>query len=417
MSSNNHVKRLVVRHIKGVRNIEINDPGECVTVAGKNYQGKSSLIESIILAMGGKAAHGKKPLRDGEADGDILLETDELIITRSFKDDDTTILKAKRREGGTYKQGDLDKMFNSLFADPIAFADLNDKEQVKIVKSLFTAEDNQAIFALDEEILQLEKQRTFVGQKSGEMGDVEVPEAVEAVDIKDIMELFNASIAKDSSRRVLIQEGTELKERNDKIERDVAELIRQAKELKEERESNLKKMATLRDQLKEVGPSKTAEYQNQLDDLGPSIKKAEAYKEAMEKKNKKDELALDYTKKTGMIKSLRKERDETVALASKNIAAKGISVRDGAVWFKEIPFQELSSTEKMVVSTQLSISSNPIMKVLLIRSGERLDDDNLKRIKAIAKKHGFQVWIERVGEEDDCIIIEDGSIKEDRRNK
>ena len=55
---------------------------------------------------------------------------------------------------------------------------------------------------------------------------------------------------------------------------------------------------------------------------------------------------------------------------------------------------------------------NPKLKILLIRDGSLLDEDNLKMVAEMAEEEGGQLWLERVGEGKECqVIIEDGRIK------
>ena len=54
------------------------------------------------------------------------------------------------------------------------------------------------------------------------------------------------------------------------------------------------------------------------------------------------------------------------------------------------------------------------MKILLIRDGSLLDEDNLKLISEMAFDSGVQIWIEKVTTDSEAcsVIIHDGSIKE-----
>jgi len=55
---------------------------------------------------------------------------------------------------------------------------------------------------------------------------------------------------------------------------------------------------------------------------------------------------------------------------------------------------------------------NPELKVLLIREGAFLDEDNLAMVSKMADDAGGQLWIERVGTgKEMTVIMEDGSIK------
>jgi len=59
----------------------------------------------------------------------------------------------------------------------------------------------------------------------------------------------------------------------------------------------------------------------------------------------------------------------------------------------------------------MGLAMNPKLKVLLIRDGSLLDEDNLKLIADMAKEADGQVWIERVGKgEEVSVIIEEGEV-------
>ena len=77
-----------------------------------------------------------------------------------------------------------------------------------------------------------------------------------------------------------------------------------------------------------------------------------------------------------------------------------------------IPFAQLSEGEKLRVSVGMGLAMNTELKVLLVRDGCKLDDDNRQMIEDMATAAGAQVWIEVIeAGEGAAINIEDGSIK------
>ena len=66
----------------------------------------------------------------------------------------------------------------------------------------------------------------------------------------------------------------------------------------------------------------------------------------------------------------------------------------------------------------VGLAVNPKLRVLLIRDGSLLDEDNFATIAAMAEEADAQVWIERVGEGAECsVIISDGMVKEEEPDK
>jgi hypothetical protein len=91
----------------------------------------------------------------------------------------------------------------------------------------------------------------------------------------------------------------------------------------------------------------------------------------------------------------------------------GLGLTEDGVTFKGLPFSQCSSAEQLRVSVAMGLAMNPALKVLLIRDGSLLDDDSMKAIGEMVDAAGAQVWIERVGEGDECsVVIENGTVKE-----
>ena len=91
---------------------------------------------------------------------------------------------------------------------------------------------------------------------------------------------------------------------------------------------------------------------------------------------------------------------------------------DVGVKFGGVPFSQLSGAERLKVSLAMGIALNPSLRVLLIRDGSLLDEDNLKVVAEMAERHDMQVWIERVGKGEECsVVLEDGCVVENRINQ
>ena len=90
----------------------------------------------------------------------------------------------------------------------------------------------------------------------------------------------------------------------------------------------------------------------------------------------------------------------------------GLGWNETEVSYKNIPFEQLSGAEQLKISMAIAMASNPKLKVVLIKDGSLLDQDNLKVIEEMAKEKDWQVWIESVDESGKIgIYIEDGEIK------
>ena len=139
--------RLESSNVKRLKAVAI-DPEPIINrIGGENGAGKSSLLDSIAMALSG-AELTEAPLRQGEKKGSIVVKLDDgITIKRTFNASGGTSLTISNAEGLKYPspQAMLDKLTGKLMFDPFAFTRLNAKEQAAALKRLvgldFTAVD------------------------------------------------------------------------------------------------------------------------------------------------------------------------------------------------------------------------------------------------------------------------------------
>jgi len=91
----------------------------------------------------------------------------------------------------------------------------------------------------------------------------------------------------------------------------------------------------------------------------------------------------------------------------------GLGFDDAGVTYNGLPFGQASSAEMLRVSVAIGAAFNPVLRVMLIRDGSLLDKDSLAAMTEIAKERDLQLWIERVGDGEECsVVIKDGHLRE-----
>ena len=106
------------------------------------------------------------------------------------------------------------------------------------------------------------------------------------------------------------------------------------------------------------------------------------------------------------------DEDKAKQLAEAPMPVEGLSFDESQVLFRGVPFSQASSAEQLRVSVAMAAAGNPDLRIMLIRDGSLLDPDSLKLISEFATDQDYQIWIERVGEGEECqVIIEDGQVK------
>lgn len=393
-------------NFKGLKAVEIRPDGNMVAIHGKNGAGKSCVLDSIAVALGGVDKNKTpKPVRDGEAKAEIVLETEDLTVTRRFTAAGGTSLLVKSKDGATFSAGQtkVDSLLGKLSLDPFAFTQLDAKKQREQLLELVELPFDLA--EIDAEHKRIFADRADVGRDGKAIGDVVVDFTFPAVETS-----AGEIIAKIRSAEDLKRENAEVEFGVQIAANEVANLTAQIAELTvalgswtatlEERTASL-------DSLHQ--PADTAALEAQLADVERMNADIRANNAAIQQAKKKDSLRDECNKLSDELAAIEKRKAD--GLAAAKFPVDGLSFDTDGVTFNGVPFTQVNSGIQLETSMALAAALNPALRVIRIAEGSLLDEDALKRVKEFADKHDFQIWMEVVGEGDGTgIIIEDGEI-------
>lgn len=392
--------RLESTNYKRLKAVEIApDPsGNLVIVAGKNGQGKTSILDSITAALGGvNAKTTPKPIRDGEERAEIVLETEELIVTRKFTASGST-LTVKSQDGAVYPKGQakLDELLGKLSLDPLAFTQLSDKDQLKTLLELVDLPFDPT--KLEAERKGIFDERAEVGRQGKAIGDVTVDKSL-PVDETSVSELLGKYRSAQQVNAQLDAALDEMEEASVRVNELEAQLVL------------AKVRATAAAEALKASPDRVEldSIQAQIDGAETTNAAIRANNEARNKANRQSELRAGYKELTEKIEALDKRKAEGLAAATFPID--GLGFDDSGVTYQGVPFKQASGAEQLRVSLSMAIALHPKLRVIRIADGSLLDSDNLALVEAVARENDFQVWIEMVGDGDGRgIVIEDGQL-------
>ena len=136
-------------------------------------------------------------------------------------------------------------------------------------------------------------------------------------------------------------------------------------------------------------------------------KKAAKVADYLTKKKQADNKRAEAEKMDSDIAKLSAEREKLISSAKLPISE--LSFTDDGLVLNDVPFiaGKVSDSQIMEVAAKLIIASNPTVKVFRIARGESLGEKRLQAIIDIAKKNGFQGFIEEVKRGQDDLIIEE----------
>ena len=88
-----------------------------------------------------------------------------------------------------------------------------------------------------------------------------------------------------------------------------------------------------------------------------------------------------------------------------------LSFSEDGVLFDGLPFTEeqLSHAKLIEIGIQIQMSLNPALRIMRVKDGSLLDSETMKSIKNLAKENDYQLFIEKVNDNNEIgFIIEEG---------
>ncbi len=464
------ILRLTAENVKKLKVVDITPAGPVVQVTSKkNGQGKTSVLDSIWWLLTSAKNVQAVPIRRGAEEARIrgvLGDTAaELIVERKFLASGTTTLTvrdARGAEPGTPdkklpKWGDpreiLDALIGDLSFDPLQFAREKPAEKYEHLKAI--AKPDADIDALQSQNDADFKQRTDVNRdakaKRAQAAALTVaPDLPDApVDEADLLNRLesaaehNSEIEKRKARREQAQrdangkkdEGVRLRTESaatrTRAANRIAELQREMEKVRSESEA----LASEIDERASAALNAAGELERKIDaapalpapiDLAAirqKINSAKATNEALKERDRKRALQNEAAALERESAELTQRMDERNARRQKAIAeakmpVDGLGFGDGFVTYLGLPFEQASDAEQLRVSAEIAMNENPKLRVIRIRDGSLLDEDNLATLARLAGERDYQIWIEQVDKSGQVgIVLEDGEVVADHQRE
>ncbi len=421
MGKRHKLVSLKVNNIMRIKAVEVRPDGSLVLVGGKNAQGKTSLLESIAMLIGGLKHKVKRPVGDHGDEGEIVGDFGDLIMRRVFKKSDgSTSLVVSAKDGARYTspQTMLDTMYSALTFDPLAFSRMDSDDQVKTLAAV--AGVDLAGFASKR--LGLYEKRRDVGRDAKQKVAAtrvmphhdDAPK--ERTSTSDLLVKLEAARARNDARAANRRDLTALGETAEVVEADLAmvnahieKLTTQAQEIQSKHESICRAIGARKAKPITKDEDLTP-FSKRITDADTDNRKYDDNLALGDALGEGAALTAEYESLSEDIEALDAERDKAVRDADFGVADIGLT-EDG-VTFEGVPLAQCGSANETKVSTGIALALNPDLGILLIRGGSLIDMDNRKIIETMAKEADVQVWMEVVEEGKACsIILEDGEIK------
>lgn len=445
------VKKLELVNFQVIKEFNADFDGNVYFITGDNELGKSTVLKAIgALLTGDRDA----VLKNGESKGFAKMivgdDGEEYEVELKFTKANprgTLSIKSKTTGMKSDNVSMLQKIFGYTDFDAVEFSRWSEtaegrRKQIEVVKSLLPEEVRTRIAEIDTTVAGLKTERTGVNRdlKTYKSISDAAGQGLTTQDLKtyakqkDITELMkeqaeNAQLiekaktvrsALEQRKKQLeeiperlaevkatyekaIEEAKKAIERTEKLYKEAIAQIESEKADYEARKANAEKWLA---NYEENNPEKldTAEQLRKAEEHNKMAAKVADY---LSKKKQADDKKAEAEKMDSEIAELSAEREKLISSAKLPIS--GLSFSDDGLVLNDVPFVagKVSDSQIMEVSAKLIIASNPTVKVFRIARGESLGQKRLQAILDLAKKEGFQGFIESVVRGQQDLIIEE----------
>lgn len=425
LNDNLKIIRLEAENFKRLRAVAIEPDGSLVEITGRNGQGKTSVMDSIMAALTSGKALPDKPVREGAGKSRIVLDLGEIVVERQINPDGKTKLKVRAANGAVFgsPQALLDELIGKIAFDPLQFMRLAPREQLNqlltVVDLGFDPEE------LARERAELYAERTVAGREvkrlEGALSSLpepppDAPEAEQSA--TELLAEYELALAAHKTHEAEIdrlsrlnEKAGDMRQEEERLEEKIADLRIRLEELRTEREDIEDRLTFEEVNLREseLALPNLAGLKERLDgveELNQLFRQAREYERAG------NELA-DAQKSYAGLNTAIHELDERKAraLAAAKMPVPGLSLDEDGLILNGVPLAQASASEQLKVSTAIAMALNPRLRVITIRDGSLLDSASKAVLKQMADEQGYQVWLEAVDESGTVgVVIEDGMV-------
>lgn len=431
------ITAVAVSNFKRLDHVEVTPDADraLILIGGKNAQGKSSLMDALTAAFGGKDALPADPVRHGAEAAEIRVELDggALVVRRTIKDGKSA-LELRDADGKLASpQARLDKIVGARFLDPLAFLQLASADQRKALLAII--DKDGAIAKLDDRRKRVFDRRTEVNRDhkrlAAQLAGLPEVTVAEPIDISALTTEAQAIEAQARSRQELHHRHESASRIVVETERKIQRLEEQIADLAAQLEAAEAALVQDRARLDEAADALAAAPDDDLDAVRASLRKRiqdatthnhNVAADAAQAK-RRAELATEVQRLAGGSETLTAELEKIDAekrafLEDAKLPVEGLDVDAEGLRFNGVPLAQASGAEQLRVALALAIAAAPNLHDVWVRDGALLDEDSLAALAREAEAAGVRCWVERVGDRDPgAIVIHDGRLRETAARK
>jgi len=399
------INQLEIENVKRIRAVKIEPNQNGLTIiGGNNNQGKTSGLDAIMWALGGEHYRPAAAQRDGSVlPPRMRLElSNGIIVERTGKNSTLKVTDASGKKAG---QALLDSFVEQLALDMPKFMQASSKEKASTLLRVIGLEAD--VTTLERTEKDLYNQRRAIGQIADQKEKYakELPDypglPSELISAYDLIQRQQDILARNGENQRKRERAAQLAAEMDRVGKELALLEERYKTLCADYETAQKSALDLQDEA-------TDELEASIRDIEAVNAKVRTNQDKARAEAEAKEYSGQYTGLTAQLEAVRQQK--TDLLQGAKLPLPGLSVEDGELTYQGKPWDCMSGSNQLKVSTAIVRALKPSCGFVLVDGLEAMDIETLREFGEWAEQEGLQIIATRVSSDGEgcSIIISDG---------
>lgn len=407
------INKLEIENVKRIKAVKLEPTTNGLTViGGRNNQGKTSVLDSIAWALGGENFRPSDATREGSIIPPNLkiVLNNGLIVERKGKN---SALKVTDPSGQKAGQSLLNTFVESLALNLPKFMESSGKEKAQTLLQIIGVGNQLAELEKDEK--ELYQDRLYIGRTADQKEKFAKEQPYYPDAPKD---LVSASELIRQQQDILAQNGENQRKREQagKIREETKRAYDEVKRLSEQLEAAkqhhlqlVKDLETAEKSAADLVDQSTKELEDSISNIEEINRMVRANLDKEKAKDDAKEYRRQYDQLSEKISAIREKKSNL--LSSAELPLPELSVKEGELVYKGQKWDNMSGSERLMVSTAIVRKLNPECGFVLLDKLEQMDLQTLQEFGSWLEGEGLQAIATRVSTGDECsIIIEDGYV-------
>ena len=407
------INKLEIENVKRIKAVKLEPTTNGLTViGGRNNQGKTSVLDSIAWALGGENFRPSDATREGSIIPPNLkiVLNNGLIVERKGKN---SALKVTDPSGQKAGQSLLNTFVESLALNLPKFMESSGKEKAQTLLQIIGVGNQLA--ELEKEEKELYQDRLYIGRTADQKEKFAKEQPYYPDAPKD---LVSASELIRQQQDILAQNGENQRKREQagKIREETKRAYDEVKRLSEQLEAAkqhhlqlVKDLETAEKSAADLVDQSTKELEDSISNIEEINRMVRANLDKEKAEDDAKEYRRQYDQLSEKISAIREKKSNL--LSSAELPLPELSVKEGELVYKGQKWDNMSGSERLMVSTAIVRKLNPECGFVLLDKLEQMDLQTLQEFGSWLEGEGLQAIATRVSTGDECsIIIEDGYV-------